>query len=44
MGYFDLIYDTNPDLTLKNQLYYDKEGLPFSDRELTEQIQVSSIL
>jgi len=26
----------------KNQLYYHKEGLPFSEKELTEQVQVPS--
>lgn len=45
MGYFDLIYDTNPDFTVKNQLFYDSidsfkdSWLPYGERQYIKAIE-----
>jgi hypothetical protein len=45
MGYFDLIYDTNPDFTVKNQVYYDSlsnfkdSWLPYGENQAVKAIE-----
>ena len=45
MGYVDLIYDTNPDFTVKNQLFYDNidsfkdSFLPYGERQWIKTVE-----